>query len=176
MILIMAVLLVGMAWYSNSSKRNQIYCSFTRINKTEINKFVKMKSRYVVFDGKMYDVMPTCIKFIWWDKGIVGMLFPQYVAKLDFVHWDRFPIDPATAKPAIISPEVRAIMNKEEWTKSFAKSMTPPNKTKQSMLQQYLPWISVILVVIVAVYLYMNISAIGQHLQVIDNQLRTIPK
>ncbi|GAH26212.1 unnamed protein product, partial [marine sediment metagenome] len=39
-IIIMAVVVVGMAWHANSSKRNKIYCSFTRVNKTEIKRFV----------------------------------------------------------------------------------------------------------------------------------------
>jgi len=174
--LVMMCVLVGFAWYANSSKRNKIHCTFRRINKTKVAKFVKMSSRYVSFDGKLYDIIPSCITFQWWDKGLVHMLFPQWVATLDFIHNSRFPIDPETGKPAVISPEVRKAMNKEEWVKSYAKGFTPPSNKKQGMLQQYLPWISIILVVMVGFYLYTNMQALSQSIAALDNALRAIAK
>lgn len=176
LILIMAMVVVGMAWYANSSKRNKIYCSFTRVNKTSVHKFVKMVSRYVVFDGKRYDVVTSCIKFDWWDKGLVHMLFPQWVAALDFTYASRWPIDPATGKPAIISPEVRSAMNKEEWVKSYAKGFTPPSAKKQTAIQQYLPYVAILLFVMMAVYFYTNIQALGASLAEVVNRLNAIAK
>ena len=112
---IMAIMMVGMAWYANSSKRNKIYCSFRRVNKTKVVKFVKMSSRYVIFDKARFDVIPSCITFEWFDKGLIGMMFPQWVATLDFTHDSRYPLDPNTLKPAVISPAVRDAMDKEEY-------------------------------------------------------------
>ena len=175
-ILIMAMVVVFMAWQANSSKRNKIHCSFTRVNKTEINKFVKMVSRYVVFDGKRYDIVPSCIKFTWWDKGLVHMLFPQWVAALDFTYASRWPIDPATGKSVIISPEVRSAMNKEEWVKSYAKGFTPPSTKKQTAIQQYLPYIAILLIVMMGVYFYTNMQALGASLADIANRVNAIAR
>jgi hypothetical protein len=70
LIAIMAIVLVVAAWYANSNKRNKIYCTFRRVNKTKIEKFVKMNSRFVIFDGGKYDILTNRITFIWWDKGL----------------------------------------------------------------------------------------------------------
>ncbi len=175
LVVIMAIIVVLMAWYANSSKKNKIYCQFTRVNKTEVHRFVKMTSRYVIFDGRKYDIIPHCVKWLWWDKGI-GMFFPQTVAKMDFVWNNRFPVDPNTGEPTIISPEVREKMDKEEWVKSYAKGFAPPSNKKGTAMQQYLPYVTILLIVVVAVYVYTNMQAIGQHLAIIDNTLRAITK
>lgn len=176
LVLIMAMVVVGMAWWANLSKRNKIYCSLTRVNKTTIHKFVKMVSRYVVFDGKRYDVVPSCVKFGWWDKGLVHMLFPQWVAELDFTYASRWPIDPATGKHTIISPEVRSAMNKEEWVKSYAKGFTPPSAKRQTFFQQWLPYIAILLVVMMGVYFYTNMQAFGASLADIANRVNAIAR
>ena len=173
-IAVMLVCLVAISWYANSSKRNKIYCTFRRINKTKIKKFVKMTSRYVIFDGSRYDIIPSCITFEWWDKGLIHMMFPQWVATLDFTWDSRFPEDPNTMNPVIISPEVRNAMNKEEWVKSYAKGFTPPSAKKQSTFQQYLPWLSIGLIVLVGFYLYSNMQMIFNQIAVLDNALKAI--
>jgi len=168
--------MVAMAWYANSSKRDKIYCSFRRVNRTKINRFVKMNSRYVVFDGKRKDVIPSCITFEWWDKGIVGFMFPQWVATLDFVPSNNFPIDPKTGQTVVLSDEVRQAMNKEEWVKSYAKGFTPPSAKKQTFIQQYLPWMAVILVVLLAVYMYANMQNFNRALFDITNKVNSIAR
>ena len=171
---ILAIMMVGIAWHANNRLRNKIYCSYRRVNKTKLERFTKMISRYVVFDNKKYDIIPSCITFIWWDKGLIHQLFPQWVASLDFTHDSRYPLDPNTLKPVIISPEVRNAMNKEEWVKSYAKGFTPPTSKKQSMLNQYLPWIAIGLVVIVAFYFNTKMSGFGAQLDAVVNSLNAI--
>lgn len=175
-VLLMAMILVVMAWWANTSKRNKIYCSFTRVNKTSINRFVKMTSRYVVFDGKRYDIVPRCVKFNWWDKGLVNWVFPQWVASLDFTYANRWPIDPETGRHAVISPEVRNAMNKEEWVKSYAKGFTPPTSRKLSFFQQYLPYITIGIVMLMGVYFYMNINNLNMNMQDVINQFNAIAR
>lgn len=176
LIAIMAIMLVGMAWYANSSKRDKIYCSFRRVNKSKIVKFVKMTSRYVIFDGARYDIIPSCITYEWFDKGLIGKMFPQSVATLDFSWYSRYPLDPNTLKPVVISPEVRKAMNKEEWVRSYAKGFVPPTAKKQSMIQQYLPFASIVLVILVGFYLYMNMQVLSQQYAELANALRAIAK
>lgn len=175
-ILLMAVVVVGMAWWANLSKRNKIYCSFTRVNKTSIHKFVKMTSRYVVFDRKRYNIIPSCVKFDWWDKGLVHMVFPQWVATLDYTYANQWPIDPATGKPVILSPEVRHVMNKEEWFKSYNKSLSPPSAIRQTAIQQYLPWVAIGVVALMGVYFYTNMQAFGMSLADIANKVNSLAR
>lgn len=171
---IMALIMVGIAWHANNRLRNKIYCTFRRVNKTKLEKFVQMTSRYIVFDGRKYDIIPSCITFIWWNKGLIYSLFPQWVASLDYTHDNRFPHDPNTLKPAIISPEVRNTMNKEEWTKSYAKTFTPPTTKKQTVLNQYLPWMAIGLVALMGFYVFVNFQSIQEHLSMLENSLNAI--
>lgn len=175
-VMLITLLIAAMAWWANSSKRNKIYCSLTRPNRTKIKKFVKMSSRYVIFEGRKFDVIPSCIVFEWWDKGLIHMLFPQWVATLDYVADNRFPIDPKSGKPSVISPEVRKVMNKEEWAKSYFKSSTPPSpsKLKQGVFEKYMPFILLGCVGLVGFYLYKLIATQGQHIAVIENALRAL--
>ncbi len=177
LIMLMALFVVGIAWYANSSKRNKIFCRFKRRNKTQIAKLVPMSYRYVIWDKKKYDIIPSCIVFEWWDKGIIGMLFPQWVASLDYTDGIRWPHDPNTLKPVIISAEVRAVMDKEEWAKSYFKSSVPKTaRQNQNMLQQYLPYVAIVLVVLLGFYFYQNMKGIEQHMAIIENSLRAITK
>lgn len=174
MVMMMVIALMG--WWANYSKRDKIYCSFTNEDKSLIHKFVRKRSRYVVFDGRRYDIVPGCVKTLLWDKGIIGMVFPQRVPALDFTYASRWPIDPATGKHAVISPEVRQAMNKEEWVKSYAKGFTPQAAKKQSMIQQWLPWIAIGLVALLFFYVYTNNQAFVQALSDIANRLNSIAK
>lgn len=176
LILIMAMVVVGMAWWANYSKRNKIYCSFTDVDKTMIRKFVKITSRYVVFNGKRYDIISNCVKSLLWDQGLVGMMFPQRVPAMDFTYASRWPIDPTTGKPAIISGEVRNAMNKEEWVKSYAKGFTPPSQKKQTLVQQFLPWVTIGLVLMMGAYFYTNIQTLGFSLAEIANKLNSMAR
>ena len=175
-VVLTTILFFFMMWYANTSKRNKILCRYRRINKTLIARFVKMQSRYVVFDGKRHDIVPSCVVFQWYTGGIIHMLFPQWVSTLDFTHESRWPLDPNTLKPVIISPDVRASMNKEEWVKSYAKGFTPPGSKKDSILKEYAPWIAILLVVLVGFYLYNNMAALANQMAIIQNNLNAITK
>ena len=169
--MVMMMVVMVMAWWANFSKRSKIYCSFTREDRTSIHRFVKKISRYVVFDGRRYDILWKCVVFDWWDKGLVHMLFPQWVATLEFTYNSRWPIDKSTGKPAVISPEVRQAMNKEEWVKSYAKGFTPPTAKKQTMVQQWLPWLSIGLVALLFFYVYSNNQVLMQSLAELTNRV-----
>ena len=174
--ILMLMTVVGMAWWANYSKRNKIHCLFIRVNKTSIEKFVKMTSRYVVFDNKRYDIVTDCIVGKWWDKGIIGAIFPLPVPSLMFMYNNRFPIDPTTGKPVIITPEVRNAMNKEEGVKSYAKGFQPPSTKKETAMQQYLPWVTIGVVALLGFYVYTNMQAFNQALVIITNQINAIAR
>jgi len=176
LVMLMLIALVVMAWYANYSKRSKIYCTFNRVNKTQISKFVKMTSRYVISDNRRYDILPNCIVFKWWDTGLANWLFPQWVATLTYTYNNRLPHDPNTNKPAIVSPEVRNAMNKEEWLKSYAKSFTPPKAIKQTFIQQYLPYVSMVLIIFVGFWMYNNMQSFAEHLNYMQNILDNMTK
>lgn len=170
----MAVIVVAMAWYANTSKRNKILCSFRRVNKTKINKWVKMQSRYVVFDGGRYDIRPRRVTWLWYCQGIIHMIFPQWVPTLDYSWTSRFPHDPDNMDVTAESPEVRKALNKEEWVKSYYRGAKPTTATRQNIITQYLPWIAIILVFVVGVYLYNNMQAMNIQMQAIQQSLNAI--
>jgi hypothetical protein len=135
-----------------------------------------MTSRYVIFDKKKYDIVKSCLTLLWYQAGLVHMVFPQWVLTLDFTFESRYPLDPRTLQPAIISPEVRNALNKEEWVKSYARGFTPPSGKKQSMLKEYLPYIAVLLVVVVAFWTYNNLTGIANQMAILQNNLNAIAK
>lgn len=173
---IMLLLLVLIAWYANTSKRNKILCRFRRVNKTLIAKWVKMSGRYVIFDGGKYDIRPSRIVFQWYNSGLVHMLFPQYVATLDYSWNSRFPHDPNDLKINSETPATRKALNKEEWVESYYKGAKPSQEKRQTMFQQYLPYIAIILIVAVAFVGYNWISGVNYRMADIANTLNTIIK
>ena len=180
LLVIVAFMIGGMAWYANNSKRNQILCTFNRVNKTQVIKFVKMQSRYIVFDNCKYDIVPDRIVFRWFNSGMVHMLFPQFVPCLTFSHISRFPLDPNTNTYNAESPEVRGALNKEEWVKSYYKGAVPQNKGMktglQGMIMQWLPIIAIVACVGLFVYFNGKLSDMGSTMDAIVGKLNSIMK
>jgi hypothetical protein len=175
MILIMAGLFAFMAWWANSSKRNKILCRFRRVNKTIIGRFVKMTSRYIIFDGRKYDIVPRRIALYWYTAGIIHMLFPQWIASMDFSWFSRWPHDPDTMKVTMDDPAIRQAFNKEEWVESYYKGAKPSTQTKKKdFFSQWLPWIGVVAAVLVAFWCYQNLTAISHNMAAITNRLNAI--
>jgi hypothetical protein len=173
--MLMLGLLAFCAWYANNSKRNQILCTFNRVNKTQIVKFVKMQNRFIVFDQHKFDIVPSRIQFRWYNGGFIHMLFPQWVATLTFSHTSRWPLDPNTNTYSPETPEVRNVLNKTEWTKSFFEGAKPQSaKGKTSLITQYLPWVAVILVLIVAVYFNSKMTGFGKTLDSVVNTINAM--
>jgi hypothetical protein len=67
-------------------------------------------------------------------------------------------------------------MNKEEWVKSYARGFTPPAAKKQTAIQQWLPYVAIIAVALVAVYMFVNIQAIQKDLVNLYNAINSIAK
>ena len=165
-----------MAWYANYSKRNQILCTFNRVNKTQIVKFVKMQTRYVVFDNGKYDIVSSRIVFRWYNGGFIHMLFPQWVAALTFSHTSRWPLDTNSMSYTAETPETRKNLNKEEWVNSYYKGAKPSSASKGKLggLQQYLPWVAILLVVLVAFYLNNKMSSFGAVLDTVVGKINAM--
>lgn len=177
LIVIMAISILVLAWYANTSKRNKILCTFRRVNKTKIVKFVKMKAQYVIFDGGKYDIVPSRITFQWYTAGIVHMLFPQWVATLDYAYDSSSPLDPNTLSYNWETPRVRQAINAAELVESYFKTSTPSSSVKkQGIFMQYLPFIAIGLVVLVGFWMYNNMQSLSNHMAIIQNQLNAVVK
>jgi hypothetical protein len=173
----MFALIAVMAWYGNSSKRDKILCTLRRANKTKINKWVKMQTRDVIIAGGKYHVIPSCITFLWYNAGLIHMLFPQWVATLDFSEHNPFPHDPNDMKFNADTPQIRNALNKTEWTESYFKGSKPSqSKTKTGLITQYLPWVAILLVVGVAFYFNSKMTGFGATLDAVINKLNTIAR
>jgi len=131
----------------------------------------------VIFDGGKYDIISNRITFQWFTQGIVHMIFPQLVATLDFSYNSRFPHDPNNLQITAETPATRKALNKEEWVESYYKGAKPSSANKkQALFAQYLPWVAIVLVVIVAFYLYTNIQGLANQMSIMQNTLNVITK
>jgi hypothetical protein len=166
-------MLAAMGWYANYSMRDKILIYYNRANKTQIVRWVKMQSRYVIFDHKKFDIISSRIVFRYYTGGFIYWLFPQWVATLIYSYNSRFPHDPNHLEINSETPEVRDAINKAEWVESYYKGAKPSQSKggKLGMLQQYLPWIAILLVVIVAIYFNSKMTDFGHILDQIVTKI-----
>jgi hypothetical protein len=136
-----------------------------------------MQRRFVIFDDGKYDIIPSRITFEWYTSGFVHWLFPQWVATLDYSYSSRFPHDPNELQVTAETPATRKALNKEEWVESYYKGAKPSTPSKKSaVFVQYLPWVAIVLVVIVAFYLYNNMQGLANQMSIMQNTLNTITR
>jgi hypothetical protein len=177
LIMFMCLAVGVMAWYANTSKRNVILCTFHRVNKTIVKKFVKMQGRALIFENRKYDIVPSRISFLWYNAGLIHMLFPQWVAALDFDEGKRWPWDSNKMNYDIDNPEIRKVINTSDLMKSYFNTANPATANKKiSGLMQYLPWVAIGLVVVVYFLLDNKMKGFGTQLDAVVNALNAITK
>jgi len=135
------ILIVGFCvWtlWNNSIKQKQILCTFRRVNKTKITKFVKMQQNYVIFDGGQYDIIPSRVSFQWYP--VLFGLMHLWVATLDYTYGKRLPLDPNKMNYDWDNPQTRKAINKAETIQSYLKTSNPKANPKQDLITKYLPW------------------------------------
>ncbi len=174
--MVVVVMILVLAWYQNHKLRNQVLCEYTRINGQEIEKFVKMSAHNVIFDGKKFDIVPWCAKLFWYDRGLINKLFPTWVIKFSYTHYSELPIDPKTGTPAVLSPGVRKIIDKEETMGAFAKHIREQGGGgKQGILQKYGVYVCLIGIVAIGFMWYQNQQSTNANLSAIFNYLKLAP-
>ena len=168
-----AIIIFVYASYETRRKKHQLFCQYTYKDGTMTEKWVGIKSDYVIFDNKKFDILPDRIGSFWMAKGI-HMFFPTRVNYARY-SWDsRWPHDPKTYKHVIVSPRVRKIINKEELVESYYKTQTPTSAKKQTFMQQYGLFIVIGLVMLVAFYLYNNDQTIAKHISDLANKINAL--
>ena len=172
---LLVVLLFVNAWYSTNKKRNQILCRYFSKDKTVEEKWIGSDKGFIVFRGRKFDVITRRISSFWLNKGI-HWLFPTKVNYLQYSWYSRFPHDPDNYENVWETPEVRNAINTSELVQSFYRTATPSPMKKQGMLQTWLPFISIILVVLIAFWLYSNQQQLAAQLGAMQNTLNAITK
>lgn len=170
---IIVVLFLYGVWATNE-KRGKIYCEYQGIDKTVEHKWIKVTDKKVKFAKRQFDVLPECISSYWDRKGIHA-LFPMKVNYLHFAFYSRYPLDPNDYQRTWYTPELSGMINLEDQLKSFFKNFTPSKTTgKLSPLMQYLPLITILLLIIVGFFLYSQQEGMKQVINMMQNQINSI--
>jgi hypothetical protein len=148
---------------------------YTGKDKTLEKKWININSGYVIFRNYKFDIITKRIVNLWYTGGI-HFLFPTKVSCLFYSWYSRFPHDPDNYANVWETPEVRKMINKEEWVKSYAKGFSPQAAKKPSFMQQWMPFISILAVVLIGFYLYTNQQELAQHIAIIENSLNAITR
>lgn len=140
-------------YYSQTKFKNKMLCTFIRPNRTKIEKWVPLYSKYVIFDrGKYgighYDCNPNCIILMWYARGF-NRFFPILVPTLEF-KWDtQNPLNPKTFESTWASPEQRNAAWEEHQHIAFAKAAAAQAGRKSRFPEWFFPLITLGVVLIV---------------------------
>ncbi len=168
-IVVIALLLVGYILYSIYNLQYKTLCYFRRKNKQRVRRFVPLKDNKVVFDNHEYEIDPRCAQLEW--VKILG-LFSVPIVAYDFSWYHRFPHNPDDFENTWDTPDLRKAINLTDRMKAYAKGQSQAlGGKKPSTLQQYLPWIAIIGILIIGVMLYNT----NQHISLLE-QMQKIPK
>lgn len=162
-VMVLVIILLVMASYSNSRLRNKILCEYTNRSDQSLEKFVSLKSSYIIFEGKRFLVIPACHKLFWYTRGI-HQFFPTWVIKYSYSWESELPQDPNTGKPVVLSPDNRNAINQEARFGAYARAQQQVSGKKQSGMTQYLPWIAVALGAVAVFLVYSQ----GQHIKLLE--------
>ena len=168
--------IIAYIWYSVNDKRDKIYCTLIRKDKTKLNEWRKKNpSGRVEMDGGWYYYTSNAVTYDWLNKGI-HLLFPIYVPCALF-RWNcKWALSPEKFEADEESPQVRKNLDKEEdltaWRKSGQTAMA--GKKKMSMLEAYMPMITVGGFIVVGYFIWTlmgKVNMIGAGQNAIQNML-----
>lgn len=163
LILMLVVLFFAYMMYSGNKLQKQILCLFRYDNKTQVEKFVSFKEEYVIFDKRKYDVVTKYIQLRKWNRGI-HMFFPILVPSLDYTSKSRWPLNPDNFETEIDNPATRKKIDRAEDYRAFGEGVNSQVEGKKKAWERYLPWIAVGLTIVVAVFLYTQISGMADYM------------
>lgn len=169
------MLFVG-AIYSTNAKRNKIYCFYRGRDNTIQARWVNMNDSYVLFPpNKKFRVLPERMSSFWY-KGGIHFFFPTKVNSLEYSWQSIYPVDPHNYQNTWVTPEIYRIHNTENAFSSYGKGFAPQTDKKQGLIMRWLPLIAILLIIIVAFWVYSNFNAISGALTDITNRVNTIQK
>lgn len=167
LIIIFIVVAIGLFVYSLYQIQGKIWCTFRRPDKTKVEKWAPMKSKYVHFDKGRYNINTKRITLLRWKRGIF-QFFPIFVPSLDF-SWDSpNPLDPETFQNTWDTPEAREASGQEDAFKAFAKGITS-QVGKKSLLPEWLfPAITIGAILIIGFLVYQQ----SEHLAYLEQLIK----
>ena len=153
------VLVIALAGVFNAYKlRKQILCTYTSRSKQRYEKFIKSNSSVVIFEGKKFFIVPSCVTHRWHVKGM-SQFFPTFIPEISFVWNNPYPVDPNTGEPTMLSPEVENALDQEGALKDYAGGQTAALSGKSGgkggILEKIMPFamIAAVLGVVYCVYM-----------------------
>lgn len=157
MMLIFLLILVVAGMYQARRMKNFVFCTYTSRSKQTYDKLVKEQSSHVIFDGKKFNILPSCGKSRQYNKGL-SSLFPTKITAYDYVWNSQNPIDPNTGQPAMLSPEVEKILDQEGALKDYAGSQQAglTGRGRTGGLDKWMPYIMIGLVIAIVYSIYMS--------------------
>lgn len=173
-LVILLLFVIVYASYSARSLRTKIWCSFRRLDRTKIEKFAKQNQRRVEFDNGWYYVNPRRTTLMLWNKGIHALI-PTWIRTSDYRHDSSQPLNPDTFENTWETPEARKALNKEEDIRAYsAGNVQAVGKQKRTLLDNWLPIIFVIAVIIIGYMLYtltQKTDMLGQAINVLQQMM-----
>jgi len=162
--------------------RHKIRCRYTSITKQTQEKVVDASRNFVLFKDnetslKFY-IISSCVKHRWWEEGL-QWFSPMFMPEMDFLYNSPYPVDPNTGKPIVLSPEIEGIIKKEENARAYASGQQTEmtkggGNAKLSGISKYLPWIALIAVVGVFLYLNGKVGTINKNMTIIELNLQKV--
>ena len=165
-----------LAAYNCYRAKNQVYCFFTRRDKTVAHKWAKAKNgERIEFDGGWYYIVMRRIRLEALVSGF-NLLFPTMVRRLEFTYRSIWPIDPETGDADAETPEARKNLDKREDIEAFnIGSQKSYGKVKGGLLGG--GWLPIILVVGIVSCLYLvwqmqgSINSLGNAVNVLQEMM-----
>ena len=170
-ILVVMLFLAGV--YATYSKRSKIYCSFENSDGTVEFKWVSNKDEFVYHRGYKFDVISERIQTVWVHNGI-HQLFPTKASYLAYNHASAYPRDFRNQGRTVLNPKVRKIIDKAATLESYMRTSSGVASKKQGLLQQYLPMILVVVMIIGGYFLYSQINSVKTVINIMQNQINTM--
>jgi hypothetical protein len=174
-VMVFIILICFLAMFNTRALRKKIRCRYTSRSNQTYEKFVPAKSASVVFEGRKFFIVPSCVKHHWFDKGL-SQLFPTFMPEMDFIWNSQYPVDPKTALPVILSPEVANALDQEGSMQDYAGSQKAAiaGGKRAGGLEKYLPWIAIGGVALIGIYVYMSMSPMSKDMDIIKQAISDI--
>lgn len=162
--------------------KDKIYCTIIQRDKTEINRYEKLKAGKIVYQGCYYHILPDRIstKFVW-----VGIV-PTTVKCMKW-KWDsKWPLDTNTWRNDMERPEDAAALDNTEDLRSLLETQSKSTfmgakggSSKKSLLESITPIITIAGILIIGYMCWkmqQQIDNAGFAVNIVQQQLVDLQK
>lgn len=170
--------LVLMFVMAQASLSGKMLCSFRRRDKTKIEKLIKRKGKYIIFEDGRYNIDPRRITLFWYTRGL-HQFFPCWIPSMDFTFATPNAIDPETFETTWKTPEVANASQQEDSMKAFSKGIQSQTGTKSKYPEWLFPMIIIGLIALIGYWIYQmsgQIAAQGKMLNQLSAVIQELAK